>query len=75
MNTGTGELLTLDELAAFLKVSRDTVYRMAQTGKIPAVKVGNQWRFAQAEVMAGLKENRNTKPKKPKNSKRSKAQS
>lgn len=74
MNTGTGELLTLDELAAFLKVSRDTVYRMAQTGKLPAVKVGNQWRFAQAEVMAWLKENRNTKPKKPKNSKRSKAQ-
>lgn len=51
----TGELLTLEELAAFLKVSRDTVYRMAQKGKIPAVKVGNQWRFAQAEVMTALK--------------------
>lgn len=49
------ELLTLDELAAFLKVSRDTVYRMAQRGIIPGVKVGSQWRFAQAEVMEELK--------------------
>ena len=58
------ELLTLEELAAFLKVSRDTVYRMAQKGKIPAVKVGNQWRFAQSEVMNALKAKRNTANKK-----------
>jgi excisionase family DNA binding protein len=55
----TSALLTLDEIAAFLAVSRDTVYRMAQRGKIPAVKVGNQWRFAQAEVSAWLKANHN----------------
>jgi excisionase family DNA binding protein len=55
----TSALLTLDEIAAFLAVSRDTVYRMAQRGKIPAVKVGNQWRFARAEVSAWLKANHN----------------
>lgn len=51
----TSELLTLDELAAFLKVSRDTVYRMAQQKRIPGVKVGNQWRFAKVEVMEALR--------------------
>lgn len=59
MNTG-GALLTLDKIASFLAVSRDTVYRMAQKGKIPAVKIGNQWRFAQSEVTAWLKANKNT---------------
>ena len=54
------ELLTLDEVAAYLKVSRDTVYRMAQKGKIPAVKVGNQWRFAKSEVTNWLEANRNS---------------
>lgn len=59
-----GNLLTLEELAVFLKVSRDTVYRMAQRGKIPAVKVGSQWRFARSEVMNALKAKRNTANKK-----------
>lgn len=54
------DLLTLEELAVFLKVSRDTVYRMAQRGKIPAVKVGSQWRFARSEVMNALKPTPNT---------------
>ena len=59
-----GDLLTLEELAVFLKVSRDTVYRMAQRGKIPAVKVGNQWRFTRSEVMNALKSTPNTATKK-----------
>jgi len=57
------ELITLDELANYLKVSRDTVYRMAQSGKIPGVKVGNQWRFTQNEVMASLKKSTCNQPK------------
>jgi excisionase family DNA binding protein len=52
-------LLTLDEVAAYLRLSKDTVYRMAQSGKIPASKAGSQWRFRQSEVDAWLERNKN----------------
>ena len=52
-------LMTLDEVAAFLRLSKDTVYRMAQSGRIPASKVGTQWRFRRSDVEAWLEQNKN----------------
>lgn len=52
-------LMTIEEVAAYLRLSKDTVYRMAQAGKIPASKVGTQWRFRQNDVDAWLEENKN----------------
>lgn len=37
--------MTLDEIAEYLKVSKETIYKMAQKGQIPGSKIGNQWRF------------------------------
>lgn len=37
--------LTIEELALYLKMSRTKLYQMAQASKIPASKVGSQWRF------------------------------
>jgi excisionase family DNA binding protein len=37
--------MTIDETAQYLKVSKETIYRLAQKGDIPASKLGNQWRF------------------------------
>ena len=51
--------MTLDEVAAYLRLSRDTVYRMAQTGNLPASKVGVQWRFRKADVDQWLEANKN----------------
>ena len=45
-----GEILTLEEVAAYLKASKRTVYRLAQEGKIPAFKLGGSWRFRRAEL-------------------------
>lgn len=39
------ELLTLHEASRYLKINRMTLYKMAWDGKIPAYKVGRQWRF------------------------------
>jgi len=39
------DILTLPELAKYLKTSRDTIYRKAQKGMIPALKFGKEWRF------------------------------
>ena len=37
--------MTLKELSAYLQLSRSTLYQLAQTGKIPALKIGGVWRF------------------------------
>ncbi len=37
--------LTTEEVLAYLKVNLRTVYRLIKAGKIPAVRVGRQWRF------------------------------
>lgn len=53
------KLMTLEEVADYLRLSNDTVYRMANTGTIPASKVGNQWRFRRGDVDAWLEANKN----------------
>jgi excisionase family DNA binding protein len=44
------ELMTLQEVADYLRVTRKTVYRLLEVGKIPAAKVGRQWRFGKPEI-------------------------
>ena len=55
-------LLTLAEVATYLRLSKDTVYRMASNAKLPASKVGNQWRFRREDVDQWLEENKNVRP-------------
>lgn len=38
-------LLTLEEVTDYLRLSKSTVYQLAQQGKIPALKIGGVWRF------------------------------
>ena len=52
-------LLTIDELARYLKVDKFTIYRLLAQKKIPAFKVGNQWRFQRAMIDAWLMQNSN----------------
>lgn len=40
------QLLTARQVQQFLGIDRSTVYRMAAEGRLPAIKVGRQWRFA-----------------------------
>ena len=44
------DILTILEVAKYLKVAERTVYRMAAAKKIPAFKVGGSWRFSRAEI-------------------------
>lgn len=45
-----GEILTVPEVADFLKVTERTIYRLAAAKRIPAFKVGGSWRFVRAEI-------------------------
>jgi excisionase family DNA binding protein len=39
------EILTLEEVAQYLRLKPQTIYKWAQEKKIPAVKLGKEWRF------------------------------
>ena len=43
-------VLTIDELAKYLKISKSTLYKLAQEGSVPAQKVGKHWRFHKEAV-------------------------
>lgn len=45
-------VLTISELATYLKISKSTLYKLAQEGKLPGKKVGQHWRFHR-EVIDG----------------------
>ena len=42
--------MTLQEVAEYLQLSKDLIYRLAQSGRIPASKVGSRWRFRQERI-------------------------
>ncbi len=50
-----GKLLTVAEVADLLRINKSTVYRMAKQGRLPATRVGRQWRFRKS-VLDGLLE-------------------
>src|SRR5262245_3358732 len=43
-NIPGSEIMTLQQLAMYLCIPRSTIYRLVQTGRFPAFKVGRQWR-------------------------------
>lgn len=51
------ELMTLEEVANYLRVTTKTIYRMIDKGSIPARKVGHQWRFDKDSIDNWLKQN------------------
>ena len=50
MSDHPDEILTIDEVAAYLKAGKRTVYRLAASGQIPAFKLGGNWRFRRGEL-------------------------
>jgi len=43
-------ILTIKEVADYLKVNERTIHRLAASGELPGFKVGNSWRFKQTEL-------------------------
>jgi len=52
-------LLTAVQVAEYLKVDKFTIYRLVAQKKIPAFKVGSQWRFQKGMIEAWLMRNSN----------------
>src|SRR5689334_11250591 len=50
--------LTTEEVLKYLQVNLRTVYRLIKAGKIPALRVGRQWRFRKSDIDAWLEQQR-----------------
>lgn len=44
------EILTIKQVCAYLQVHPSTVYRLCKRKKIPAFKVGSDWRFVKSQI-------------------------
>jgi excisionase family DNA binding protein len=44
------EILTVLEVARFLRVPKSTVYKLARLGQLPASKIGKHWRFLRRDI-------------------------
>ena len=44
------EILTVEEVARFLRVPKSTVYKLARVGELPASKIGKHWRFLRRDI-------------------------
>lgn len=50
MDQDHNQIMTIEELAAYLKVSKSTLYKLVQAGKLPGQKVGKHWRFRRETI-------------------------
>lgn len=58
MRKRNDSVLTIDELSAYLKIAKSTLYKLAQENRLPGQKVGRHWRFRKETIDRWLDENR-----------------
>ncbi|MFT5419593.1 MAG: excisionase family DNA binding protein [Candidatus Endobugula sp.] len=56
IDTMTDEILTLKEVAAYLKLAEKTAYKLAAEGKLPGFKVGGSWRFKREDIESWIEQ-------------------
>ena len=66
----TDEILTLKEVAVYLKLAEKTAYRLAAEGKLPGFKVGGSWRFKRDDIVAWIADNTTGKKNQKNNNKK-----
>ena len=57
MNVTENEVMTVQEVAEYLRLNEMTVYRLAQQGKLPALKIGRSWRFKRELIDEWFRQN------------------
>jgi len=55
------EILTLKEVAAYLKLAEKTAYRLAAEGQLPGFKVGGAWRFKSEDIEQWIENGKSAK--------------
>lgn len=57
------QILTLKEVAAYLKLAEKTAYKLADAGKLPGFKVGGSWRFKREDIDRWIEEQKKNEGK------------
>lgn len=57
----TNQILTLKEVAAYLKLAEKTAYKLAAEGKLPGFKVGGSWRFKAEDIERWIEKKKSEK--------------
>jgi excisionase family DNA binding protein len=55
MHKNLGDVLTIEDLALYLKISKSTLYKLVREGKIPCQKIGRHWRFHKKTIDSWLR--------------------
>lgn len=59
------QLMSIKDVADFLKLNQTTIYAWAQKGTLPGYKLGRTWRFRLSDIEAWLQERRNAEVANP----------
>lgn len=62
MDEKQSAVLTIDELAAYLRIPKSTLYKLVREGKIPSQKIGRHWRFGKQAIDRWLDDTRRDHP-------------
>lgn len=62
MDEKSDDVLTIKELATYLKTPKSTLYKLVREGKIPSQKIGRHWRFRKEAINNWLEETRFDNP-------------
>lgn len=57
------EIMTIKEVAAYLKLNEKTTYKLVADGKIPGFKAGGSWRFRREEIVEWTRQQMNASKK------------
>lgn len=60
----TDAILTIKEVATYLKVAERTIYRLSQAKKMPSFKVGGMWRFLRVDIDSWISKQSTVKARK-----------
>ena len=64
MDEKPGAVMTIEELSAYLKIPKSTLYKLVREGKVPSQKVGRHWRFRKEAIDRWLDETQAEEPAK-----------
>ncbi|HBQ28919.1 MAG TPA: DNA-binding protein [Desulfotomaculum sp.] len=60
-------IMTLDEVAEYLKIKKKTLYNLVQQRKLPCFKVGGAWRFKREDIDLWIEERKRDTPRRREN--------
>ena len=55
MDNLPADMMTIEEVAEFLRIPVSSVYKLAQEGRLPAQKIGRHWRFYRPSLMSWIR--------------------